>query len=140
MVRLILDTNAFILVAINGRILTPTKMAIYQAAEVNSLFLSPVNAWEIGLLANLETGKNLGFSQDPVSFFQSALNRQGWNLLPLTINAAILSSRLPGDFHKDPADRLLVASAIDSGGTFVTRDAKILDWAARTGAVKVTAC
>ena len=84
-------------------------------------------------MANLKTGKKLGFSQDPVSFFQIALNRQSWNLLPLTINAAILSSRLPGDFHKDPADRLLVASAIDSGATFVTRDAKILDWAARKG-------
>jgi PIN domain nuclease of toxin-antitoxin system len=58
----------------------------------------------------------------------------------LTTLAAILSTRLPGDFHKDPADRLLVASAIDTGATFVTRDTKILGWAQRTGAMKVLAC
>lgn len=140
MARLVLDTNAFLLVATSGRMKTSAMMAIYQAAEANSLYVSPVNAWEIGLLSNLETGKNLGFAVDPILFFQDALKRQGWNLMPLTINAAILSSRLPGNFHRDPADRLLVASAIDADATFVTRDSKILRWAGETKALKVVAC
>jgi PIN domain nuclease of toxin-antitoxin system len=140
MASLILDTNAFILAAIGGKMKATAEQAIYNAALAEELFLSPVNAWEIGLLANLQTGRSLGFADSPLAFFQSALNRDGWTLLPLTIEAAILSSRLPGDFHKDPADRLLVASAMAARATFVTRDSKILDWAARTGALVVLEC
>jgi PIN domain nuclease of toxin-antitoxin system len=99
-----------------------------------------VNAWEIGLLANLPTGQKLGFATSPVAFFEDTLTREGWRILPLSVRAATLSSRLPGDFHKDPADRLLVASALDAGATFVTRDTKILGWAQRTGALEVLAC
>jgi PIN domain nuclease of toxin-antitoxin system len=140
MVALVLDTNAFLLSAIGGKMKQQASDAIFRAGLENSLFVSPVNAWEIGLLANLRTGQNFGFASSPVSFFEDALKREGWRLLPLTIKAAILSSRLPGDFHKDPADRLLVASAIDAGATFVTRDSKILGWAQRTGALEVLAC
>ena len=139
MAILVLDTNAVIMSAVGGKMLTDGKEAIFEAAIGGTLFVSPVSAWEIGMLANRETGVRLGFVGSPIGFFQGLLDREGWNLLPLTVKAAIMSSRLPGDFHKDPGDRLLVASAIDAGATFVTRDAKILDWAARTGALKVLA-
>jgi PIN domain nuclease of toxin-antitoxin system len=140
MATIILDTNAII--QLFGEY--PKKFDgmndVLAAALGNDAFVSPVSAWEIGLLANLPTGRSLGFSRAPVDWLSQLMRRANLHLLPLTIEAAILSSRLPGDFHKDPADRLLVASAIDAGATFVTRDVKILDWATRTGALKVLAC
>ncbi len=53
-----------------------------------------------------------------------------WDLVtPLTEEIAVESSFLPGEFHGYPADRILVATARLMGGTIVTADQKILDYA-----------
>ena len=52
---------------------------------------------------------------------------------------AIEAAMLPGDFHRDPADRLLVATARLLDLTIVTSDAKILAYAA-AGHVRAIAC
>ncbi|MFM9970024.1 MAG: PIN domain-containing protein [Burkholderiales bacterium] len=59
-------------------------------------------------------------------------------LLGLDPDMALESCALPGDFHADPADRFLVASARLRNLTLVTRDQRILDYAAR-GYLKVLA-
>jgi PIN domain nuclease of toxin-antitoxin system len=117
----------------------PAKVitALTYAMDEGCLQFSSVSFWEIGML---DSKKSYVFLPTFETWCQKAIRQSGASCLELTSNAAILSSRLPGDFHKDPADRLLVASAIDTGATFVTRDAKILDWAAQTGAMKVLAC
>ena len=48
------------------------------------------------------------------------------NISPLI---AVESSNLPGDFHGDPADRLIVATARSLNAHLITRDAKILYYA-----------
>jgi PIN domain nuclease of toxin-antitoxin system len=48
----------------------------------------------------------------------------------LTPSIAAGSSRLPGDFHGDPADRIIVATARTVGGALVTRDERIREYAA----------
>lgn len=60
-------------------------------------------------------------------------------MTPLTPETAIAASFLPGSFHGDPADRILVATARQLGVPLVTRDEKILAYAA-TGALEVLAC
>lgn len=140
MASYLLDTNAILLIFASAPKAFQGMDALLEAANREAVFISPVSAWEIGMLANLTTGHSLGFSDNPATWMKLLIERARLQTLHLTIPAAILSSRLPGDFHKDPADRLLVASAIDAGATFVTRDAKILDWAAATGAMKVMAC
>jgi PIN domain nuclease of toxin-antitoxin system len=47
----------------------------------------------------------------------------------LTHDIAVLAYALPGSFHKDPADRILVATAIHHGLTLVTADERILAYA-----------
>ncbi len=44
---------------------------------------------------------------------------------------AVESCRLPGPFHHDPADRMIVATARIAGATLVTGDKRILDYGAR---------
>ena len=63
----------------------------------------------------------------------------GIRVTPLTVSAAMAASYLPEPFHKDPADRLLVAVARELGVPVVTRDDKILDYAA-AGHVKAIPC
>lgn len=118
----------------------PRMEELFEAALDRQLFVSPISAWEIGLLANLQTGRELGFSLAPDAWLELLITRANLQILPLSLKAAILSSRLPGEFHKDPADRLLVASAMHANPTFVTRDTKILTWAERTRALTVLAC
>ena len=46
----------------------------------------------------------------------------------LTSRIAAEAYRLPGEFHKDPADRVLVATARVEGWTLVTADRRILGY------------
>lgn len=57
-----------------------------------------------------------------------ALQRPKVKLLPLTPEIAVLSTRLPGDFHGDPSDRLIVASSLVHKAPLVSKDEKIKNW------------
>jgi PIN domain nuclease of toxin-antitoxin system len=58
---------------------------------------------------------------------------------PLTLEAAVLAAALPGDLHADPADRLLAATARELGCPLVTRDVRLLAYAA-AGHLRAVAC
>jgi len=61
-------------------------------------------------------------------WFEMALPPQRSFVLPITTQIAIESSLLPAPFHKDPADRLIVATARIHGLTVITSDLKILGY------------
>jgi PIN domain nuclease of toxin-antitoxin system len=60
------------------------------------------------------------------TWVRNALATPGLILAPLTPEIAIASTRLPGDLHGDPADRLIVATARVHGATLMTKDSKLL--------------
>ncbi len=98
--------------------------------------VSPISAWELGLLA---ARSKLPATQSPVALFQEFIERPGIALERLTPDILIDSSFLPGDFHNDPADRIIIATARAFGLTVVTRDKAILDYA-RQGYVRAINC
>lgn len=57
-------------------------------------------------------------------FFESAIEKAGLELLPLTPKIAARSAALP-DIHRDPVDRVLVATALELDATLVTKDSVI---------------
>ncbi len=59
---------------------------------------------------------------------KEVLAQPGMNLYPLTPEIAIESSFLPGSFHGDPADRIIVATARIADLTLLTRDSKIINY------------
>ncbi len=61
-----------------------------------------------------------------LEWVQRALEAPGIVLVPLTAEVAVASSRLPGAFHGDPVDRILVATARNLAVTLVTQDSQIL--------------
>jgi PIN domain nuclease of toxin-antitoxin system len=67
------------------------------------------------------------------------LARPGVRVLALKPDVALGASHLPGDLHRDPADRLLIASARSLDVPIVTRDERILAYAGQ-GHVQATAC
>ena len=62
-------------------------------------------------------------------FVEQGTDMGGLQLLPLTPRILIDSTRLPGDLHRDSADRMLVATARELGLTLVTRDKLLLAYA-----------
>jgi PIN domain nuclease of toxin-antitoxin system len=135
---LLLDTHALIWMVTKAPISVASLAAIREAASKGELLVSPVSAWEIGLLAAAR-GSSIAFRPTPKRWLQRALSMPGVRLTPLAPEAAIEAAFLPGPLHRDPADRLLIATARDLGAPLVTRDALILAYA-RQGHVDVIPC
>ena len=134
MTMLLLDTCAAIWLA-NGDVMSAaSRSAIRSAARRGEVFVSPVSAWEIGMLA-VRGRSSVSFMQGPEVWFDSLLTLSGIRLLGLTPRSAIAASFLPGQLHGDPADRLLIAAAREVGAALVTRARKILAYA-KQGHVK----
>jgi PIN domain nuclease of toxin-antitoxin system len=120
---ILLDTCA-LLWTVNGDPLSSEALnAINKARNAGELFLSPVSAWEIGILA--QRGK-VKFGVSAENYVSRAFTQPGTQVAPLTPEIAVRASYLPGQFHFDPADRLLISTAAWMGLILVTRDREIL--------------
>ncbi len=76
----------------------------------------------------LEARGKIKFNVNCMDWVDEALSAPGISLEPLSPEIAIESSRLPGDFHGDPADRIIVATARKLGATLVSSDKEILEY------------
>ena len=135
MTALLLDTCAIIFIAENQAIDPLARQQVTAASGSGGVLVSPISAWEIGLLA---TKRGFAFFPDPKAWFQSFMLNPGVRLTPLTPEMAIESSFLP-PLHADPADRLLIATARAMQVPIVTRDRQILAYA-QAGVVMAIAC
>ncbi len=126
---LLLDTHVWLwLVAGSRDLSTEARHTIERAAATGSLRIAAISLWEIALLASrgrIVLGKSIGLWLD------EALAEPGPAIDPLTPQIAIESYALPDVFHRDPADRLIVATARVANAALMTRDQRILDYAAR---------
>ena len=137
--RVLLDTCAVIFRA-EGRAMTKASMsAIDKAAAKNGVLISPICAWEIGLLTRSDRPNRLELGMDPLTWFARVMSEPGAEEAPLTFEIAFGSTRLPGEFHRDPADRFLVATARALNVPIVTRDKEIEAYA-KAGHVKLIRC
>jgi PIN domain nuclease of toxin-antitoxin system len=108
--------------------LKPDTLAILdEAAADGSLHLSVISVWEIAMLVS--RGR-LGLSKPLRAWIADSLVDPGPALEPISVEAAMESCRLPNSFRSDPADEIIVATARVRGATLLTRDRRILDYAA----------
>jgi PIN domain nuclease of toxin-antitoxin system len=96
-----------------------------QAAADGILLLSVISVWEVALL---ESKQRLHLHMDCLEWVRRALDMPGMSLVPITPEIAVESTRLPGNMHADPADRILVATARNLGARLMTRDQALLDY------------
>jgi PIN domain nuclease of toxin-antitoxin system len=137
----LLDTCAVIWLATGDPLAASAKAAIINAGLADGIFVSPVSAWEVGLLSRPKPRRStlLQFLPDPKTWFARVMAGPGIREAPLTPEIAVDASYLPGDLHGDPADRLIVATARHLGVPVVTRDRRIIDYS-QGGHVQVIAC
>lgn len=136
----LLDTCAVIWLANGDRLSRGAAAAIVQAGLADGVFVSPVSAWEMGLLSLPKPRRpGLQFLPDPKTWFARFMAGPGIKEAQLTPAIGIDASHLPGALHGDPADRLIVATARHLGMPVVTRDRRIIAYAAG-GHANVIAC
>ena len=126
---LLLDTHVWLwLVAGSADLTTEARLTIDEAAAAGALRIAAISLWEVALLAargRIVLGKSIGL------WLEEALADPGPAIDPLTPQIAVESYALPDVFHRDPADRLIVATARVANAILMTRDHRILDYAAR---------
>lgn len=134
---LLLDTNAAIWISQDDPLADSAVQALAQAAEENApVFISPITAWEVGLL--VARGR-IALPTNPDAWFERLLEAPNTELADMSPRVLIASSFLPDIAVKDPADRILVATARELGLTLMTRDRALLAYA-EAGHVKAVGC
>ena len=134
---LLLDTHAAIWITEDQPLASGAIEAIDAAYRTGStIYVSAITAWEVGLLVSRN---RLGLGVKPERWFQRLLAIPGVKLVDLSPDILIASSFLPGEPPRDPADRIILATARDLGATLVTRDRLILKYG-EAGQVSTIAC
>lgn len=132
---LLLDTHIWVWYVENEpkRYSRRIEPLVEAAVQRGDLLVSAISVWEI---AQLEAIRRIELSQDVRTWVGRALAFPGVRLKGLSPAIAIESTRLPGSLHRDPADRILIATARLTGAALVTCDTRILAYA-KQGHVRI---
>ena len=124
---IVLDTHA-LLWWINGDVshFSPAgQHALAASLDQCEIFVSAFSAWEIAMLVRYD---RLKLGLDVPIWWDKVAAIPGVRIVDVSPAIAIASTMLPGTFHKDPADRLIVATARHLSAPLLTLDAKIRDY------------
>lgn len=133
--RILLDTHVWIWM-VSGemdRIAPSAVEQIRRGAERGRLLVSAISVWEVAML---QAKGRITLSLELEEWVRRGLAAPGVRLAELSPEILVESTRLPGEPHGDPADRMLIATARRMGAALVTRDTAILGYA-RSGYVSV---
>lgn len=120
---ILLDTHSLIwFLERNLKLGTQTTRLIQQGFDQQQVTISAISFWEIEMLKN----KQRVILSDNTLILRNELLGCGLTEIPITGEIGILANQL--DLHPDPADRLIVATALTNHLTLITADGKILDW------------
>ena len=134
---LLLDTHAAVWVFENMPLARAATEAINAASRDGTpVLVSPITAWELGQLVSR---RRIDLTATPHRWFRGLLATPGIQLADLSPDVLIAASFLPGMPSRDPADRILLATARELAATLVTRDRAIIAYGEH-GNVSVLAC
>src|SRR5438874_8173776 len=131
---LLLDTHVWIWIVdgIEGKLSRSCIESVRMAAAENRLLVSAISVWEVAML---EAKRRISLLMDCREWVHRALTQRGVELAEIAPEIAIDSANLPDNFHADPSDRILVATARHRNATLVTADRLILEYS-RSGHVR----
>lgn len=116
--KLLLDTHVWL-----WRLLEPERLSADAEGAIvdrdSELLLSPISTWEALVLAR--KGR-IELNPTPHEWVLDALRRSAPTAVPLSHSIALRSEALNGFASEDPADRFLVATALEHDLTLVTAD------------------
>ena|ERR1043165_7008683 len=121
----LLDTHVWIWAIHNDPRLSAKHKALLLESLGRNIFVSAISCWEIAKLVSLNRIK---LDRSISDWFKVALEESQIELVPITPEIAIESNMLPGVFHRDPADAIIVATARKMNLTLLTNDRRIREY------------
>ena len=122
----LLDTHVWVWLLNGSQKINPKALrAIERSLSDEAALLSAISPWEIAMLVS--KGR-LTLDRDIGEWVQEAFSVPGIRIDPIPPEIAVASTRLPGNTHPDPADRLITATARHLGAVLVTNDQLLLDY------------
>jgi len=122
---IILDTHIWIWWTDENTRLTDNDKDLIENNRASGVGISAFSCWEV---AKLLEKNRIRFSISLDEWFDKAFSLSGISLLPLSPKIIAESIKLPGSFHNDPADQIIVATARVYDCALVTYDSKILNY------------
>jgi PIN domain nuclease of toxin-antitoxin system len=118
---IVLDTHVLLwAIADSKKLSRAADAAIRRSRQVDGLAMSAISLWELAFLVARGRIRSYGT-------VESSVNRliEGVTIKPITPEIATLAAQFPDDYPRDPADRLIGATARSEGLALVTRDENI---------------
>jgi len=123
---IVLDTHVWVLFVSNPELLSKrAKKSLDTAMEEKGILISSISAWEVALLV---AKKRLKLTIDVIDWIAKSEVLPFIKFIPVDNSVSIKSVNLPQPLHNDPADRIIIATAISMGAPLVTKDEKILKY------------
>ncbi len=120
---IVLDTHTLVWWVTGDPLLSrAAKSAIDKTKRRGEIIVSSMSAWEIALLVERD---RLVLTMDVSSWLATVEQIEQVRFLSVDVESATKSVSLPGQFHKDPADRMIVATARKLAVPLVTKDEKL---------------
>ena len=120
---IVLDTHIWVWWVHGDSTLSASTRALLESSELTGIAVSAISCWEVAKL--VERGR-LTLPCPVFDWIQQALSYPGVRLIELSPRICVESTQLPGEFHRDPADQIIVATARVLDAPLVTVDGKIL--------------
>ncbi len=128
MSRVVLDTSALLFWTLSPDKLPKAARRVIAKAETHGLLVSAISLWEIGLKAQRGT---LSLGVPFIEYVQRLQRVDALTLVPVDARTWLAVLQLPW-VHRDPADRVIVATAQLDGLPLVSSDAAIAQFYAKT--------
>lgn len=120
---IVLDTHALVWwVTGDAELSANARAAIKKELNGGEIIVSSISAWEIAMLVARE---KLVLTVDVDAWLAAVAEIEVVRFVPVNNEIAVKSVSLPGEFHKDPADRMIVATARVLAVPLVTKDEKM---------------
>ncbi len=123
---IVLDTHAWVWFISNPELLSErAKRHVDAAVEEKAVMISSISVWEVALMI---AKKRLILTLELNDWVAKSEMLPFFKFIPVDNSVAIKSVNLPQPLHSDPADRIIIATAISLGAPIVTKDEKILNY------------
>ncbi|WP_312599547.1 type II toxin-antitoxin system VapC family toxin [Brevundimonas sp.] len=134
----LLDTHALIWIVLGASIREEAAAAVVAASVDGGVHVSAATAWELGVISQ-KRSLDVVIGGDVRGWLSRAVRATRAHLLSLDVDLMLDVGELPDLTHRDPTDRMLIATARAHDLILITRDRAILAYAA-AGHVRAVAC